>query len=175
MFALRSEIRVGYLGKVGKEVVVVTMVEASGLEALQHVSGAADKTVCVVHCTQSWPTLCDPMDQSPPGSFLHGILQPRILEWVAISYSRGSSQPRDRTRASCASYISCIDWQADHCLPPGKPQIKAYPWLCKGNINPLKILRSYNSKRNVFDFALTSVSQTCLSIALFLDWTPTNT
>ena len=119
MFALRSEIRVGYLGKVGKEV-VVTMVEASGLEALQHVSGAADKTVCVVHCTQSWPTLCDPMDQSPPGSFLHGILQPRILEWVAISYSRGSSQPRDRTRASCASYISCIDWQADHCLPPGK-------------------------------------------------------
>ena len=40
-------------------------------------------------------TLCDPMDCSPPGSSVHGILQARILEWVAISFSRGSSQPRD--------------------------------------------------------------------------------
>ena len=40
-------------------------------------------------------TLCDPMDCSPPGSFIHGILQARILEWVAIPSSRGSSQPRD--------------------------------------------------------------------------------
>ena len=41
--------------------------------------------------TQSCPTLCDPMDCSPPGSSVHGILQARILEWVAISFSRGSS------------------------------------------------------------------------------------
>ena len=47
-------------------------------------------------CAQSCPTLCDPMDSSPPGSSVHGILQARILEWVAISFSRGSSQPRDR-------------------------------------------------------------------------------
>ena len=44
--------------------------------------------------------LCDPMDCSPPGSSLHGILQARVLEWVAISFSRGSSQPRDRTQVS---------------------------------------------------------------------------
>ena len=50
---------------------------------------------------QSRPTLRDPMDHSLPGSSLHGILQARILEWVAISFSRGSSQPRDRTRFSC--------------------------------------------------------------------------
>ena len=49
---------------------------------------------------QSCPTLCDPMDCSPPGSSVHGILQARILEWVAISFSRRSSQPRDRTRIS---------------------------------------------------------------------------
>ena len=42
---------------------------------------------------QSCPTLCDPMGCSLPGSFIHGILQARILEWVAISFSRGSSQP----------------------------------------------------------------------------------
>ena len=40
---------------------------------------------------QSCPTLCDPMDYSPPGSSVHGILQARILEWVAMSSSRGSS------------------------------------------------------------------------------------
>ena len=51
--------------------------------------------------TQSCPTLWGPMDCSPPGSSVHGILQPRILEWVAISFSRGSSQPKDWTRVSC--------------------------------------------------------------------------
>ena len=46
-------------------------------------------------------TFCDPLDCSPPGSSVHGILQARILEWVAISFSRGSSRPRDRTWVSC--------------------------------------------------------------------------
>ena len=45
--------------------------------------------------------LCDPMDCSLTGSSVHGIFQTRILEWVAISFSRGSSRPRDRTRVSC--------------------------------------------------------------------------
>ena len=49
---------------------------------------------------KSCPTLCDPMDYSLPGSSVHGILQARILEWVAISFSRGSSQPRNRTQVS---------------------------------------------------------------------------
>ena len=49
---------------------------------------------------QSRPTLCDPMDCSLPGSSLHGILQARVLEWVAISFSRGSSQTRDQTQVS---------------------------------------------------------------------------
>ena len=51
----------------------------------------------------SCPTLCDPMDCSPPGSSVHGIFQARILEWVAISFSRVSSQPRDQTRVSYES------------------------------------------------------------------------
>ena len=50
---------------------------------------------------QSCPTLCDPVDCSLPGSSIHGILQARILEWVTISFSRGSSQPRNRTGVSC--------------------------------------------------------------------------
>ena len=50
--------------------------------------------------TQSCLTLCDTMDCSPPGSSVHGIFQARVLEWVAISFSRGSSQPRDQIRVS---------------------------------------------------------------------------
>ena len=49
---------------------------------------------------QSCLTLCNPMDYSLPRFSIHGIFQARILEWVAISFSRGSSQPRDQTRVS---------------------------------------------------------------------------
>ena len=47
------------------------------------------------------PTLCDPVDYSPPGSSVHGILQARTLEWITISFSRGSFSPRNRTGVSC--------------------------------------------------------------------------
>ena len=50
--------------------------------------------------TQECPTLWDPMDCSPPGSLVHWIVQARILEWVAIPFSRGSSRTRDRTQVS---------------------------------------------------------------------------
>ena len=53
-----------------------------------------------VFVAQSHPTLCGPMDCSPPGSSVQGILQARILEWVAISFSRGSFQPREQTLVS---------------------------------------------------------------------------
>ena len=61
--------------------------------------------------TQSCLTLCDPVDCSPPGSSVHGILQARILEWVAISFSRGSSQP-----GSPALQADALSSE-----PPGKP------------------------------------------------------
>ena len=55
-------------------------------------------SVVAVLVTQVCLTLCDPMDYSPRGSSVHRILQAKILEWVAISFSRGSSRPRDWTR-----------------------------------------------------------------------------
>ena len=60
--------------------------------------------------TQSWQTLCDPRDCSLPGSSVDGILQAKILEWVAMPSSRGSSQTKDQTRTSLLSE------------PPGKPK-----------------------------------------------------
>ena len=70
--------------------------------------------LCLV--TQSCPTLCNPMDYSLPRSSVHGILQARILEWVAMYSSRGSSQPRNQTGVSCIA--------GRYFLPaelPGKP------------------------------------------------------
>ena len=55
--------------------------------------------------TQSRLTLYNPVDCSPPGSSFHGILLARILEWVAMPSSRGSSQPKDRTWVSCMAAI----------------------------------------------------------------------
>ena len=63
-------------------------------------------SVCILSCVLLF---CNPIDCSPPGSSVHGILQARILEWVAISLSRGSSWPRDQT---------CVSWQVSS-LPLG--------------------------------------------------------
>ena len=59
---------------------------------------------------QSYPTLQDTMDCCPSGSSVHGIFQARILEWVAISFSRGSSQPRDQTQVSYTAGRLFTDW-----------------------------------------------------------------
>ena len=64
---------------------------------------------------QSCLTLCDPVDQSTPGFSVHGILQGRILDWVAIPSSRGSFQPRDQTQVSALQVDSLLS------QTPGKP------------------------------------------------------
>ena len=87
--------------------------------------GLSDWTeLCCFCClvTQSCPTLCDPMDCSPPGSSFHRIFQAKILEWVAISSSRGSSPRRDRTRVSCLADVFFTTES------PGKPVI--YLHIC---------------------------------------------
>ena len=63
-----------------------------------------DMCMCAL-CAESCLTLCNPMDCSPPGSFVHGIFQAKILERVAVSFSRGSSPSMDRTLVSCISRI----------------------------------------------------------------------
>ena len=67
----------------------------------------------VVSPAQSCLTLCDPMDCSPPGSFVHAILQARILEWISIPFSRGSSWSRDRILGllHCRQVLFCLSHQ----------------------------------------------------------------
>ena len=66
--------------------------------------------VCACSVTELCLTLCEPMDCSPPGSSLPGIFQARILEWVAISFSKGSSQPRNWTQVSCIGSQILSHW-----------------------------------------------------------------
>ena len=85
------------------------------LETFQYQVRVLD--VCCAKSLQSCPTLCDPMDGSPPVSSVHGVLQARTLGWVAMPSSRGSSRPRDRACISCVSCTgrrSCtsVSWEA---------------------------------------------------------------
>ena len=76
-----------------------------------------------VICTESLPsclTLCNPIDYSPPGSSVHGILQAIILEWVSRPWSKGSSQPRDWTHIS---YVSCLG------------NLVLYHWVTRHNVS----------------------------------------
>ena len=76
---------------------------------------------CLV--AKSYPVLRDPMDCNLPGSSVHWILQARILEWVAISSSRGSSQPKDQT------HVSCIAGGFFTTDPPWKLPRRFITWL----------------------------------------------
>ena len=66
--------------------------------------------MCCCSVAQSYLTLCDPLDCSPRGPSVHGILQARILEWVAIFSSRGSSQARNRAQVSCTGRRILYCW-----------------------------------------------------------------
>ena len=77
--------------------------------------------VCYAKSPQLCPTLCNPADCSPPGSSVHGFLQARILEWVAISFSRGSSHPGEWAYGSCADRQTLYCWaarEAPHQISP---------------------------------------------------------
>ena len=84
--------------------------------AVASLSIRISSVLCFVLVTQSCLTLCDPMNYSPPGSSALGIFQERILEWVAMPSSRGSSQPRDRTQVSCIAGRFFIIWAIREAL-----------------------------------------------------------
>ena len=97
----------------------------------------AEYTCLHAKSLQSCMTLCNPVDYSLPGSSAHGILQARILEWVAISFSRGSSQPRDRTQVSCIAGRCFILW-ATRKAPPFKFSGPQFPGL---TATPMEVTR----------------------------------
>ena len=86
---------------------------------------------------QSCLTLCIPMDCSPPGSSVHGILQTRTLEWVAISSSRGSSRPRDQTQVSHIAGRFFTIWATREALwglMMATDHFILLWWICKSHV-----------------------------------------
>ena len=84
--------------------------------------------LCCCLVTKSCLTLCDPMDCSLPGSSIHGISQAKIPEWVAISFSRGSSWPRDRTHVCSIGRQSLYCWatrEASFCYITAKNPVSS--------------------------------------------------
>ena len=96
----------------------------SSILSIFSLSGFSCLCVCVCVCarahTLSHVQLCDSKDCSPPDSSVHGIFQARILKWVVISSSRGSSLLRNQT---CDSRFSRIDGRFCTTAPPGKPSL----------------------------------------------------
>ena len=107
------------------------------------------RMLCSCSVAQLCLTLWDPMDCTPPGSYVHGISQAIILEWVVISYSRGSSPPKDPTHISGIFYIGkqilyhCATWEA-HMGAENLP----WPWLT--NLNPPH--RNTLTRANLFPY-----------------------
>ena len=124
---------------------------------------------------QSCPTLCDPVGCSLPGS-LHGISQARILQRVAISSPRGSSQPRDQTHISC---ISCIGKQVLYHSPTWeapkaglkitkKKIVEKISWPSKSWCLQFRILKS-NKERNILKFISLIIFMSESNVALKSD------
>ena len=84
--------------------------ESSRMLMTRGMNWVLKNNVCCAKSLQLCSTLCNPMDCSPTGSSVHGILQARILEWVAMSSSRGSSWPRDQTHVSWKSPALQVDF-----------------------------------------------------------------
>ena len=95
------------IARVGHNLVTKPVPPFMGLETKAAAAAAKSLQLCL--------TLCNPIDCSLPGSPVPGILQARTLEWVAISFSRRSSQPRDPI------HVSCTDKKFFTAEPPGKP------------------------------------------------------
>ena len=110
-----------------------------------------------VEVAQSCPTICNPLDYT-----VHGILQARILEWVAVPFSRVTSQPRDRTQVSCITGIFFTSWaiRAEKAMAPHS---STFAWKIPWTQEPGR-LQSMGSLRVGHDWV------TSLSLFTFVRW-----
>ena len=95
-------------------------------------------SLCFCLVAKLCPTLCNPVDCNPPDSSVHGISQARTLEWVAMPFSRASSQPRDQTQVSCIAGRFLTTW-ATREAHFGTSLTADPPCVPLGKLLPLKI------------------------------------
>ena len=134
-----------YWVRLGSNVCVMIHEPTCSQERRFHLRGGC----CCYSAAQECPALCDPMDCSPPGSSVHGILQARVLEWVAMPSSRGSSQPKDGTCVSriaggffTMAALGKLLYRDDSCILASWTQqillLQRQPWLRLPDLFPRK-------------------------------------
>ena len=130
-----QEIKRCWLNTVGTNPLVYSNEVKGGGEGRNNIIILRPNAVCVcVLVTQLCPTLCDPMDCSPLGTSVHGILQTRILEWVYVPFSRGSSWPRDQTRISHIGSRFFTVWASRETTPKALEKSNLAPQNIKNKI-----------------------------------------
>ena len=110
----------------------------------------------LVMCVQSCPTLCGSMNCRPPGSSVYGISQARILEWVAIASSRGSSWPRDQTHVSCIVRWILYYWATKEDFGLWKRILKTLLWMSRKQPFPI-VLCTHSDVSTVLSFFFRTV------------------
>ena len=150
-----------------------------------------DSGLCCCLVTRLSLTLCDPTDCSPPGSSVHGILQARIVEWAAIPFCRGSSQPRDQTHVSCTEGRFFTIWASrgvdslgyDSAIKNKELMPSTAPWMDLETVTPCVILYQLSHQGSprtlewvAFPFSRGSswarnrTSVSCIAGGLFTSW-----
>ena len=131
----------------------------------------------VSEVTQSCPTLCDPIDYSPQGSSVHGIFKARVLEWVAISFSRGSSRLRDQTQISRVAGRHFTVWATREAKKKKKLFLNLFSnwrlWHTAENSTWFRLKNYFPSKPSLSVTASmnTNQSQQAKYIHSFIEWT----
>ena len=122
---------------------------------------------------QSCPTLCESMDCSPSGSTFHGILQASVLEWVAVLFSRGSSQLRGWTQVSCTAGRFFTIWATQEALSPC--EVHSYSWstwwsrgICFGQCGVVAQTLG-SGVRPTWVLSLTQQFISCVAVGKFCD------
>ena len=125
-----------------------------GIAWIRHRGGRDFSCVCVLF-TQSCPTLCDPMDCSPPGSSVQGVLQARILEWVAIPFSRDlpDSGIEPGSPALAGGFFTTE--------PPGKPTVDSCCALISVKTSSLHYSSFSGSQNSLTYFAIRTLGSAC--------------
>ena len=133
--------------------------------------GSRNQYVLLIHCSpaaakslQSCPTLCDPIDGSPPGSAVPGILQARTLEWVAISFSNAWKWKVKVKSLSCARLLA-TPWTAAYQAPPSMGFSRQEYW--SGVPLPSLTLFSYSMLIKLYIYLETCLSSRFMSIVLW--------
>ena len=122
-----------------------------------------------VSVAQSCLTFCHPMECSPSGSSVHGILQAKILEWVAIIYSRASSRPRAQTHISCIGrwiLYHCLTWEPSGRVPDTIRACNKVPilgWGMEEGFSEQVTFKQYSEKKE------SEVAQSCLTLCNPMD------